>query len=43
MEKLICEVMETLAAVHSASQGSSQQYLALPSSVLFTANGYFTV
>lgn len=43
MEKLICEVMETLAAVHSASQGSSQQYLALLSSVLFAANGYFTV
>lgn len=43
MEKLICKDIETLAAVHSTSQGSSQQYLALLSSVFFTANGYFTI
>lgn len=35
MEKLIYKDIETLAAVHSTSQGSSQQYLAL--SLLFSS------
>lgn len=43
MEKLSCEDMETLAAVHSASRGSSQQFLALLSSVFLSANGHFTI